>query len=130
MNACVKKKALLKTEVIAELDAMKIKYSALDMENKHNLEVIKNLEKKVKDLLEDGDINLNKSYETTDGENLGLIRQLKEKLEKLERETQPGADNEVKCEQCDFEARNKTKLSWHLSDSHGWPLDRHPDDLD
>ena len=27
-------------------------------------------------------------------------------------------------------AQNKTELSWHLSEDHGWPLNRNPEDLD
>ena len=36
----------------------------------------------------------------------------------------------MKCDECNFEAKDKSELSWHLSENHGWPKDQTPVDMD
>ena len=50
MSTDVKKKAPLKSELQTELNALHLKYSAFEMENKQNLETIRHLETKMKEL--------------------------------------------------------------------------------
>ena len=112
-DAVIKTKVPLKADLIVSLKELQAKYDALKQENNIN---IKSLE----------------AHEMTNDKNREEIKQLKEKVEQLEKK-ETSSDNRgfnLKCEECDFEAVNKTELSWHLCESHGWPLDRSPEELD
>ena len=72
------------------------------------------------------------SNETTISKNVEIIKQLEVKIETLEKEKTltSGASLIFKCEECDYEAKDRLELSWHLNENHGWPLDRSIKDLD
>ena len=57
----VKNKAPLKSEVLAELKALQLKYDALKLVNKQNLETITNLQIKVKELKQYDILNVKSS---------------------------------------------------------------------
>ena len=109
VNTITKPKAPLKAEVIVKLKELQDKYDSLKKENDQNLVSLE-------------------AQEAINIENLKIIKELNNKLELLEKEK--AASNRFKCEECDFGATDKTELSWHLCESHGWPLDRDPEDLD
>ena len=46
------------------------------------------------------------------------------------KETQTETGIGLKCNECNFEAKTNSELSWDLSENHGWPKDRTPVDLD
>ena len=99
----VKNKALLKSEVLAELKALQLKYSALKIENKQNLEIITNLEIKVKELKEHGTLNV-KSFPN---------------LESVSVQT----DTILSCLKCDYQVDDIYEF-----DAHRWT--EHNDDED
>lgn len=112
----INKKAPLKTEVVAQLNELQVKYDTLKKENDQNIESLE-------------------ACEATNMTNLEKIKELNEKLEQLEEEKAIASKRgetgvTFKCEECDFEAQGRTELSWHLNEFHGWPLNMKPEDLD
>ena len=119
--AMSKPKAILKADLIVKLKELQGRFDVLKNENDKNVDSLEQ-EKE--------------AHEATRIKNKEAIKQLQEKLEVLEagkeinqKSSQAGVDNDLKCEECDFVAGNKTELSRHLNEDHGWPLDRDPDDL-
>ena len=115
INVVRKPKALLKADLVVKLKELQEQFDDLKKENEQTKESLQ-------------------VQEATNSKNLQIIKQLKDKVELLETEKAPslttGVTTNLKCEQYDFETRDRIELSWHLNESHGWPLDRDPKDLD
>ena len=58
------------------------------------------------------------------------VNNIEKKNEAFSKQTPAECDIQVICEECNFEAKYKSELSWHLSKNHGWPSDPKLDDWD
>ena len=118
VNVVTKSKAPLKADLIKELKDLQTKFDTLEIKNKS----LK---------------NENEALEDTNTKFLEVIKCLNERVDNFEKEkeafskqTQTESGIQLKCDECNFEAKDNSELSWHLSENHGWPQDHKPDELD
>ena len=110
----VKRKVPLKSELTIQFKELKEKYDTLNYQNIQNVETIKKLESKVREL---------ENKDASKGNAPPSVRV-------AVKETQTQIDMYLKCNECNFETPNDTVLDWHLSKIHGWSNDKILDFLD
>ena len=107
INTTIKRKVPLKSELTIQFKELKEKYDSLKNENIQNIETIKRLEMKVREL----------------EEKSSLKRKASPSVMVSIKETQTLSDLYLKCNECDFETPTDTVFNWRLSKVHGLSAD-------
>ena len=102
-SKAMKNKAPLKADLVIKLKELQLNFNALEAENNKNLEKIKFLEER--------------------------IETMEKKTQTMPNETQTECGLELKCSECNFEARTDSELNWHMGKTHGWSDEQSSDDL-
>ena len=108
INTTIKRKVPLKSELTIQFKELKEKYDSLENENIQNIETIKRLKIKVRELEEKSSLKWKASP--------SVLVSIKE--------TQTLSDLYLKCNECDFETPTDAVLDWHLSKVHGWSTEQ------
>ena len=114
ITTALKRKVPLKSELTIQFNELKEKYDTLNDLNIKNVETIKRLELKVRELENNDAVTGNASSPVT----------------VAVKETQTQSDLYLKCNKCNFETPTDSVLDWHLSKVHGWSNDQISDFLD